>query len=83
MALNMSWLTNVSSVLGSYETTPIRGTYEIGKDDEGNRIITFDYSGEDKAEGAAEEGIALSFNQGKDDNGKYIEIDGVKLYEVK
>ena len=73
----------LSSSLGSIESNPIEGTYVIGEDEDGKKTITFDYSGDEEAKGAAEEGVAVSLNQGEDDNGKYIEIAGVKLYEVK
>ena len=80
---NVTVTSKLSVALGSVESNPVEGTYAIGEDEDGNRTITFDYSGHEEAKGAAEEGIALSFNQGKDDNGKYIEIAGVRLYEVK
>lgn len=80
---NVTVSSKVTTALGSVESPTLEGTYEIGKDDDGNKTITFDYSGDEKSEGAADEGVALSFNQGKDDKGKYIEIAGTKLYEVK
>ena len=70
------------SSLGSLTPTPVEATYEIGEDEDGNQTITFNYSG-DEAEGAADDGVAYSFNQGKDNNGRYIEIGGAKYYEVK
>ena len=74
----------LTSSIGSLNPVSVSGTYEIGEDEEGNKTITFDYSdSEEEADGAAKEGTALSFNQGKDDNGKYIEIAGAKYYEVK
>ena len=80
---NVTVTSKASNTFGSIESPALEGTYEIGKDDDGNKTITFDYSGEDDAKGAAEEGVELSFNQGKDDKGKYIEISGTKFYEVK
>ena len=44
------------------------GTYKINGD-----TITIEYEGEDP--------VDCEFAQGKDDNGKYIEIDDMKLYK--
>lgn len=73
----------LSTVIGDLTPASVSGTYELGEDEEGNKTITFDYSSEDDVDGAEEEGVAVSFNQGSDDDGKYIEIAGVKYYEVK
>ena len=71
----------------SYELT---GTFEIGKDDEGNNVITFVM---DEVEGnsilgdgayAASKAIfdgTKSYNSGSDDGGKYIEISGIRYYK--
>ena len=71
----------------SYEMT---GKFEMGKTDDGNKTITFTM---DEAEGGSIFGdIAYagakalfdgtkSFNSGKDDNGNYIEINGLRYYK--
>lgn len=71
----------------SYEMT---GKFEMGKDDEGNRTITFTM---DEVEGDSFLGDAAyktakaifdgtkSYNEGSDDNGKYIEISKIKYYK--
>ncbi len=73
----------------SYEMT---GKFEMGKDDNGNKTITFtmDEVETDSLLGDAAYATAKalfdgtkSYNAGKDDKGKYIEIGGAKYYEVK
>ena len=74
----------------SYEMT---GKFEMGKDDNGNKTITFtmDEVESDSILGDAAYGTAKaifdgtkSYNEGKDDaNGKYVEIGGVKYFELK
>lgn len=71
----------------SYEMT---GKFEMGKDDDGNKTITFTM---DEVEGgslfgdvAYKSAKALfdgtkSYNSGKDDNGNYIEIGGLRYYK--
>ena len=55
----------------------IEGTYELGKNEEGESIITFTF-GEEGTKYAGEH----SFLKGKDSNkGDYIEIDGVKYFK--
>ena len=74
----------------SYEMT---GKFEMGKDDNGNKTITFtmDEVESDSILGDAAYGTAKaifdgtkSYNEGKDDaKGKYVEIGGVKYFELK
>lgn len=71
----------------SYEMT---GKFEMGKDDNGNRTITFTM---DEVEGESFLGDAgykiaktlfdgtKSYNEGKDDKGNYIEISGARYYK--
>lgn len=71
----------------SYEMT---GKVEMGKDDDGNKTITFTM---DEVEGDSIFGDAAyagakalfdgtkSYNSGKDDSGNYIEIGGVRYYK--
>ena len=71
----------------SYELT---GKFEMGKDDEGNKTITFTM---DEVEGSSFLGDVAyagakalfdgtkSYNSGKDDKGAYIEISGARYYK--
>lgn len=80
----------VVSYKGLTEQKELTGKFEMGKDDEGNKTITFTM---DETEGggflgdlgnAAVKALfegTKSFNSGKDDNGAYIEISGVKYYK--
>jgi len=75
---------------GLTEQKELTGKFEIGKDDSGNKTITFTM---DESEGggllgdlanAAVKALfngTKSYNSGKDDNGAYIEISGVKYYK--
>lgn len=81
--ITVSW----KGLTQSYEMT---GKFEIGKDDDGNKTITFTM---DEVEGESILGdIAYagakkifdgtkSYNKGKDDDGNYIEIGGIKFYK--
>lgn len=62
--------------VGPVETS-FNGKYSLGKDDDGNKTITFTFEGEgsDKYSGT------VSFGEGKDDNGSYIKIGGVSFYK--
>ena len=57
-----------------------KSTYTVGKDENGNKTITFT-----KVEGNENDttkyDTAYSLNEGKDDKGTYIEIGGVKYYK--
>ena len=80
----------VVSYKGLTEQKELTGKFEMGKDDDGNKTITFTM---DETEGggilgdlanAAVKALfdgTKSFNSGKDDNGAYIEISGVKYYK--
>lgn len=60
-------------------TLSYEGTFKMGKDDNGNKTITFTFgdNGASRYEGAH------SFVEGKDDTGKYIKIDGITYYKAK
>ena len=71
----------------SYEMT---GKFEMGKDDEGNKTITFtmdEGEGESLLGDIAYKGAKAlfdgtkSFNSGKDDKGSYIEISAIRYYK--
>ena len=71
----------------SYE---MKGKFEMGKDDEGNKTITFtmeETEGESMLGDAAYAGAKAifdgtkSYNAGSDDDGKYIEIGGLRFYK--
>ena len=68
----------VSSAIGTLNPTTVTGTYEIKETDDGKKTITFNFGDEETPDGAEESGVALSFNEGRDDNGSYIEIGGTK-----
>ena len=81
--VTVSW----KGLLDSYSMT---GTFEIGKDDEGNKTISFTWpEGESYAEDAvyavpkAVFGKDLKYVEGSDDNGKYIEISGLRFDQAK
>ncbi len=71
----------ITSKLGSI-STEANATYKIGEKENGDKTITFTYGDGEKADGAAEGGVALSFNQGSDNDGKYIEIAGIRYYKA-
>ena len=78
------------SYKGLTEQKNLTGTFEMGKDEEGNKTITFTM---DETEGggwlgdlgnAAVKALfdgTKSYNSGKDDNGSYIEISGARYYK--
>ena len=66
--------------LGVVATTST-ANYKLGEDDNGNRTITFTYDEGQKENSVLKNGIALPFNEGSDDNGKYIQITVLKFYK--
>ena len=80
----------IVSYKGLTEQKELTGKFEMGKDEGGNKTITFTM---DEVEGgglfgdignAAVKALfdgTKSFNSGKDDNGAYIEISGIKYYK--
>ena len=78
------------SYKGLTETKELTGKFEMGKADDGSKTITLTM---DETEGGGILGDLAnatvkalfdgtkSFNSGKDDNGAYIEISGVKYYK--
>ena len=59
-------------------TSTTEGTYEIGENEEGEKIISITTPTDDGSKTKD-----YSFNSGKDDGGAYIEIGGVRYYSVK
>ena len=53
----------------------------MGKDEDGNKTITFDFSNEDNSSVFSLLNGTSSYNAGKDNNGSYIEIGGAKYYK--
>jgi len=81
--VTVSW----KGVLDSYTMT---GTFEMGEDDEGKKTISFTWpeggSYIEDAAYAVPKGIFaknVSYNEGSDDNGKYIEIAGARFNAAK
>ena len=75
---------------GIFDSYSMTGTFEMGKDDEGNKTISFTWpEGESYADdviyGAAKSffGKNVKYNEGSDDNGKYIEISGARFNAEK
>ena len=78
------------SYKGLTEQKELTGKFEMGKDDEGNKTITFTM---DETEGggflgdlgnAAVKALfdgTKSYNSGKDDKGAFIEIGGARFYK--
>jgi hypothetical protein len=71
---------------GLLDTYTMTGEFEMGKDDEGNKTISFTWpEGESYADdiiyGGAKAffGKNLKYIEGSDDNGKYIEISGARF----
>lgn len=71
---------------GILDTYSMTGSFEIGKNDEGNKTISFTWpEGESYADdviyGRAKLffGKNLPYNEGSDDSGKYIEIAGARF----
>ena len=59
-------------------TTTTEGEYEIGENEEGEKIISITTPTDDGSKTKE-----YSFNSGKDDGGSYIEIGGTRYYSVK
>lgn len=74
-----SKVTVTASLLGI--STSAEGTFKMGKDEDGNKTITFDFSKEGSSNLFEVFNGTRSYNQGKDDGGSYIEISGVKCYK--
>lgn len=55
------------------------GTYKMGKNDNGDETITFEFEDED----AKSYNTTSIYKSGKDDNGEFISLDGIKLYKKK
>ncbi len=81
--VTVSW----KGITQSYE---LKGKFEMGKDDDGNKTITFtmeEQEGESFLGDAAYAGAKAifdgtkSYKEGSDDSGKYIEISGIKFYK--
>ena len=70
------------SAIGSLNPTVVEGTYEIKENEDGEKTIVFDFSGEETEEGVAEEGVELSFSEGNKDGKAFIEIGGVEFVRV-
>ncbi|MBQ7173645.1 MAG: hypothetical protein IJR88_05980 [Clostridia bacterium] len=62
-------------------TTSVSGTYTMGKDENGKKTITFDFSKDENASILSLFNGTQSYNQGSDDNGSFIEIGGVRYYK--
>ena len=62
-------------------TTTASGTFKMGKDDDGNQTITFDFSDENSSTFMSLFNGTRSYNAGKDNNGSYIEIGGARYYK--
>ena len=54
-----------------------KGTFKMGKDDDGNKTITFKFTDKEASSYTG----TFSYGEGKDDNGKYITIGSVKYYK--
>ena len=62
-------------------TVTVEGTYTIEKNEDDKWEIAFDLpEDEENADDVSKYIGTFSFNEGSDDNGKYIEIGGVKYY---
>ncbi|GEM_PF-553519 len=70
-----SKVTVTAAVLGFEKS--FEGTYKMGKDDEGNKTITFTFESDD----ASAYSGTLSYGEGKDDNGSFITLGGVSYYK--
>ena len=75
---------------GLTKTNEMTGKFEMGKDDEGNKTITFTMDESESGSILGDLGNAAvkalfdgtkSYNSGKDDNGNYIEISGARYYK--
>ena len=74
-----SKVTITANVLGLSATAS--GTFKMGKDENGNKTISFDFSNEESSSLMSLFNGTCSYNAGKDNNGSYIEISGVKYYK--
>ena len=70
----------IATTIGSFSTS-ITGKFEMGKDGQGNKTITFDFSDDGNNALLSLFNGTCSYNQGKDDNGRFIEIEGVRYYK--
>ena len=68
---------STATILGFEKSWTVAGTYTLGETENGTKTITFDFGGK-SAEGAAEAGVALPFEQGDG----YIKIAGIKYNKV-
>ena len=76
---------------GLTDTYTISGSFKMGKDEEGNKTITFsDMKAEETSSFLGDAAVAVgvaafegahSYNAGKDDSGAYIEISGARYYK--
>ena len=55
------------------------GTYKMGKNDNGDETITFEFEDKD----ASKYNTTSVYKSGKDDNGEFISLDGIKFYKKK
>ena len=53
------------------------GTYKMGKNDDGDETITFEFEDKD----ASKYNTTSVYKSGKDDTGEFISLNGVKLYK--
>lgn len=79
MEFSGSKVTITTSLLGA--TVSATGRFEMGKDENGKKTITFDFSNDGNSSILSLFNGTQSYNQGKDDNGSYIEVGGVKYYK--
>ena len=63
------------NVLGFEKDYP--GTYKMGKNDNGDETITFEFEDKD----ASKYNVTSVYKSGKDDNGEFISLDGIKYYK--
>lgn len=79
MKFSGSKVTITASAFGLSATAS--GTFKMGKDEDGNKTITFDFSNDANSSIMSIFNGTSSYNAGKDNNGSYIEISGVKYYK--
>lgn len=64
-----------------FATVEADGTYTVEKNEDDEWEITFTlYDGEENADDVSDFVGTFSFNEGSDNDGKYIEIGGIKYY---